>query len=202
MILHDTALKTHNWNFAKFEFFRHVKFFAIDGQWMGRVMDNGTSMGGLGFRFNPRDGPWMSHRLPCMGTHEISIRNLSLNIRHALYFAWWAKLRLINFISINSQLTTKYLIKRRVAFYSKKIPYCGGIRFESRSTHDCWALSKCFIPSFGVWSVTKNNAFGWEKQNKMSNVEQCWNVVQWTMLGNVFHFPKSDDKKRELSMSL
>ena len=47
--------------------------------------------------------------------------------------------------------------------------YWGGIRFESRSTHHCWALSKSFIPSLVVWSVTKNNALGREKQNKKSN---------------------------------
>ena len=33
--------------------------------------------------------------------------------------------------------------------------YWGGIRFESLSTHDCWALSKSFIPSLVVWSVKK-----------------------------------------------
>ena len=31
----DTAFKTHNRNFAEFEFFRHVNFFAIDGPSMG-----------------------------------------------------------------------------------------------------------------------------------------------------------------------
>ena len=50
--------------------------------------------------------------------------------------------------------------------------YWGGIRFESLSTHHCWALSKSFIPSLVVWSVIKNNAFGEEKQNKKSNSEQ------------------------------
>ena len=50
--------------------------------------------------------------------------------------------------------------------------YWGGIRFESLSTHHCWALSKSFIPSLVVWSVTKNNAFGGEKQNKKSSGEQ------------------------------
>ena len=33
--------------------------------------------------------------------------------------------------------------------------YWGGIRFESLSTHHCWALSKSFIPSLVVWSMTK-----------------------------------------------
>ena len=46
--------------------------------------------------------------------------------------------------------------------------YWGGIRFESLSTHHCWS----FIPSLVVWSMTKNNAFGGEKQNKKSNGEQ------------------------------
>ena len=50
--------------------------------------------------------------------------------------------------------------------------YWGGIRFESLSTHHCWSLSKSFIPSLVVWSMTKNNAFGGEKQNKKSNGEQ------------------------------
>ena len=50
--------------------------------------------------------------------------------------------------------------------------YWGGIRFESLSTHQCWSLSKSFIPSLVVWSMTKNNAFGGEKQNKKSNGEQ------------------------------
>ena len=50
--------------------------------------------------------------------------------------------------------------------------YWGGIRFESLSTHHCWSLSKSFIPSLVVWSMTKNNAFGGENQNKKSNGEQ------------------------------
>ena len=50
--------------------------------------------------------------------------------------------------------------------------YWGGIRFESLSTHHCWSLSKSFIPSLVVWSVTKNNAFGGEKENKKSNGKQ------------------------------
>ena len=50
--------------------------------------------------------------------------------------------------------------------------YWGCIRFESFSTHHCWSLSKSFIPSLVVWSRTKNNAFGGEKQNKESNGEQ------------------------------
>ena len=44
--------------------------------------------------------------------------------------------------------------------------YCGGIRFESLSTHHCWSLSKSFISSLVVRSMTKNDAFGVEKQNK------------------------------------
>ena len=40
--------------------------------------------------------------------------------------------------------------------------------FESLSTHHCWS----FIPSLVVWSMTKNSAFGGEKQNKKSNGEQ------------------------------
>ena len=50
--------------------------------------------------------------------------------------------------------------------------YRRGIRFESLSTHFCCALSKSFIPSLVAWSMTKNNAFGGEKQNKKSNGEQ------------------------------
>ena len=50
--------------------------------------------------------------------------------------------------------------------------YWGGIRFESLSTHHCWSLSKSFIPSLVVWSVTKNNSFVREKQNIKSNGEQ------------------------------
>ena len=46
------------------------------------------------------------------------------------------------------------------------------MNFESLSTHHCWFLSKSFIPSLVVWSMTKNNAFGGEKQNKKSNGEQ------------------------------
>ena len=49
--------------------------------------------------------------------------------------------------------------------------YWGGIRFESLSTHHCWALSKSFIPSFVVSKFTKNNAIGGEKHKK-SNCEQ------------------------------
>ena len=48
--------------------------------------------------------------------------------------------------------------------------YWGGIRFESLSTHHCCSLSKSFIPSLVVWSMTKNNAFGGEKQNKEATV--------------------------------
>ena len=48
--------------------------------------------------------------------------------------------------------------------------YLGGIRFESLSTHHCWA--KSFIPILLVWSMTQNNTFGGEKQNKKSNGEQ------------------------------
>ena len=33
--------------------------------------------------------------------------------------------------------------------------YWGGIRLESLSTQHCWALSKSFIPTVVVWSVTK-----------------------------------------------
>ena len=50
--------------------------------------------------------------------------------------------------------------------------YWGCIRFESLSTHHCWSLSKSFIPSLVVWSVTQNNACGGEKQNKKSNGDQ------------------------------
>ena len=50
--------------------------------------------------------------------------------------------------------------------------YWGGIRFEYLSTHYCWSLSKSFIHSLVVWSVTQNNACGGEKQNKKINVEQ------------------------------
>ena len=50
-----------------------------------------------------------------------------------------------------------------------------GLYFESLSTHHCWSLSKSFIPSLVVWSMTKNNAFGGEKQKQKeqrSNGEQ------------------------------
>ena len=49
--------------------------------------------------------------------------------------------------------------------------YWGGVRFESLSTHHCWTLSKSFISSLVVWSMTKNTALGGEKQknNKKSN---------------------------------
>ena len=50
--------------------------------------------------------------------------------------------------------------------------YWGGNRFESLAAHHCWALSKSLIPSLVVWPMTKNNAFGCEKQNKKSNGEQ------------------------------
>ena len=50
--------------------------------------------------------------------------------------------------------------------------YWGGIRFESLSTRHCWSLSKSFIPSLMVWSMTKNDAFGGKKQNEKSNGEQ------------------------------
>ena len=43
--------------------------------------------------------------------------------------------------------------------------YWGGIRFQSLSTHHCWSLSNSFITSLVVWLLTKNNAFGGEKQN-------------------------------------
>ena len=61
--------------------------------------------------------------------------------------------------------------------------YWGGIRFESLSTHHCWSLSKSFIPSLVVWSMTKNNAFGGEKQNKKSNGEQSdlYDLAQVTL---------------------
>ena len=50
--------------------------------------------------------------------------------------------------------------------------YWGDIRFDYLSTHHCWSLSKSFIHSLVVWSVTQNNACGGEKQNKKINVEQ------------------------------
>ena len=43
--------------------------------------------------------------------------------------------------------------------------YCSGIRFQSLSSHYCWVLSKFFIPSIVLWSVTKNNAIGGEKES-------------------------------------
>ena len=49
--------------------------------------------------------------------------------------------------------------------------YWGGMRFEHLSAHHCWSLSKTIIPSLVVWSMTKINAFGGEKQKK-SNGEQ------------------------------
>ena len=57
----------------------------------------------------------------------------------------------------------------QIFFFNKTY---SGIRFEFLSTHHCWSLSKSFIPSLVVWSITKNNAFGGEKQNKKSNGEQ------------------------------
>ena len=50
--------------------------------------------------------------------------------------------------------------------------YWGGIRLESLSNHQFWALSTSFIPSLVVWSMRKNNAFGGEKQNKKKDGEQ------------------------------
>ena len=50
--------------------------------------------------------------------------------------------------------------------------YWGGIRFESLSTHHCWSLSKSFIPSLVVWSMTKNNAFWRRKAKQKNNGEQ------------------------------
>ena len=44
--------------------------------------------------------------------------------------------------------------------------YWGGTRFESLLTHHYWSLSKSFIPSLVVWSMTKNNAFGGEKRKQ------------------------------------
>ena len=40
------------------------------------------------------------------------------------------------------------------------------------STRHCWSLSKSFILSLVVWSITKNNACGGERKNKKSNSEQ------------------------------
>ena len=50
--------------------------------------------------------------------------------------------------------------------------YWGGHRLESLSTHHCWALSKCFIPSLGVWSMTKITHLAEKNKNKKSNGEQ------------------------------
>ena len=48
--------------------------------------------------------------------------------------------------------------------------YWGGIRFKSLSTHNYWSLSKSFIPSFVVWSMTKNNAFAEKRKTKRTTV--------------------------------
>ena len=50
--------------------------------------------------------------------------------------------------------------------------YWGGNRFESLSTHHCWALSKSSIPSLMAWSVTKIKHFAEKSKNKKSNGEQ------------------------------
>ena len=50
--------------------------------------------------------------------------------------------------------------------------YWGGNRLESLSTHYCWALSKSFIPSLVVSSVTQNLAE--KSKNKKSNGEQSY----------------------------
>ena len=64
--------------------------------------------------------------------------------------------------------------------------YWGGIRFECLWTHHCWAFSKSFIPSLMVLSITKNNAFGREKQKQK---EQRWAVRPlWPWAS---HFEKS-----------
>ena len=38
--------------------------------------------------------------------------------------------------------------------------------------HYCWALSKSFIPSLVIWSMTNSSTCGGEKQNKNCNGEQ------------------------------
>ena len=48
--------------------------------------------------------------------------------------------------------------------------YWGGIRFESLSTHHYWALSKSFIPSLVVWSVTKNTYLAEKRKIKRATV--------------------------------
>ena len=43
--------------------------------------------------------------------------------------------------------------------------YWGGIRLESLPTHHCWTISKSFIPSLVVWSMTKNKHI-WRRKAK------------------------------------
>ena len=68
--------------------------------------------------------------------------------------------------------------------------YWGGIRFESLSTHHCWSLSRSFIPSLVVWSMTRNNAFGGEKQNKAVEQSDLCDLEQVTLkpLLQVYHY--------------
>ena len=66
--------------------------------------------------------------------------------------------------------------------------YWGGIRFESLSTHHCWSLSKSFIPSLVVWSMTKNNAFAEESETKRATVSsQAFVTLSKSQL-QVYHY--------------
>ena len=46
-----------------------------------------------------------------------------------------------------------------------------GLYWAVAGSNHYWSLSKSFIPSFVVWSMTKNNTFGGERQNKKRNGE-------------------------------
>ena len=50
--------------------------------------------------------------------------------------------------------------------------YWCGIRFGSLSTHHCWSLSKSFVPSLVVWSMTKIAKLAEKSKNETSNGEK------------------------------
>ena len=51
--------------------------------------------------------------------------------------------------------------------------YWAGMRFKYLSTHHCWALSKSFMPSSVVWSMTKN-LMAEKRKTKRATVRPLW----------------------------
>ena len=120
---------------------------------------------------------WLLYFFPSNHLRLVSVRfwsliNCAWNFNTTVLFRFfYHSVRSISGASIIS-------ILRKLEYYGKQkslsVLHLGehGVVVRALSTHHCWSLSKSFIPSLVVWSVTQNNACDGEKQNKKSNGEQ------------------------------